>query len=427
MKKLLTVSLLAIAAAALTPARAQAQVLCALGPATPYDPLADMPPSAAAQAELKKVKALLCGPRGCGKVLLIANTTAPNSATVTDGVGASKIAYSPAFIGNVQKTYGPLATFGLVAHQLGHHLDTTGNRPPWMKEAWDGELRADAWAGCAMAKAELRPSGLQAVLLALSNYPSAHHPAWAARRAVITEGYNRCGGRVLPPLAKEANEQPAKTDASREELATAAPALGGCTGDKDCRNGRACVSSHCVVAPARRRCGKDTDCPEPQECDAGGICVSPAGAARAEEESKKGGTVLASLQDERAAASTSAAPPAAAASPSPAPAASGAAASPPVVVASASRPGGEANACLKSCDDVRNQCVEAATSEANKCLASIQAESAYRTCSCPNYPSGDYNCYRVCSASYERGKSCSSATLVRDCRTDGDLCRSQCR
>ena len=441
MKKLLSASLLSIAAAAaaaLAPAPAQAQVLCALGPAALYDPLADMPASASAQAELKKVKALLC-PKGCGKVLLIANATAPNSATVSDGAGASKITYNPAFVGNVQKTYGPAGTFGLVAHQLGHHLDTAGTRPPWMKETWDSELRADAWAGCAMAKAELRPSGLQAVLLALSTYPSAHHPAWAARRAVITEGFTRCGGRVLPPLAKEAGEPPAKTEAGKDELASAAPGPGGCTGDKDCRNGRACVSSHCVVAPARKRCGKDTDCPDPEECDAGGLCVSPAGAARAEEDSKKTGAMLASLQGERPAASapvplpaatssaSSSATPSGATASAPASATASAPATTPVVVATASHPGGETNACLRSCDDVRNQCVEAATSEANKCLSAIQSEQATRACSCPNYPAGDYNCYRVCSAAYERGKSCSSSTLVRDCRTDGNLCRSQCR
>src|SRR5437763_16457102 len=89
MKKLLSVSLLSIGA--LLPLRAQAQVLCTLGPLTPpYDPIADMPASAAAQAELKKLKSLLC-PKGCGKVLLAANATTPNAATVTDGVGTSKI------------------------------------------------------------------------------------------------------------------------------------------------------------------------------------------------------------------------------------------------------------------------------------------------------------------------------------------------
>jgi hypothetical protein len=54
--KLSSVSLLFIAAFISPSPRAQAQVLCALGPVTPpYDPMADMPPSAAAQSELKKV------------------------------------------------------------------------------------------------------------------------------------------------------------------------------------------------------------------------------------------------------------------------------------------------------------------------------------------------------------------------------------
>ena len=109
-------------------------------------------------------------------MLLFANATTPNTATVTDGAGVSKIAYSPRFVSSLQTTYGPIATLGIFAHDLGHHLDATGNRAPWMKSSWDSELRADAWAGCAMAKAELTPSRLQAVLLALSTYPSPAHP-----------------------------------------------------------------------------------------------------------------------------------------------------------------------------------------------------------------------------------------------------------
>src|SRR5581483_591779 len=135
MKKLLSVSLLSIAA--LLPLRAQAQVLCTLGPLTPpYDPMADMPAGASAQAELKKVKSLLC-PKGCGKVLLFANATTPNAVTVTDGAGTSKIAYSQGFASSIQKAYGPIATFGVIAHGLGHHLEATGNRPEWMNASWD--------------------------------------------------------------------------------------------------------------------------------------------------------------------------------------------------------------------------------------------------------------------------------------------------
>ena len=146
--------------------------------------------------------ALLC-PKGCGKLFLFANPTTPNTATVTDGAGASKIAYSPGFVKSVQSNYGPAGTLGIFAHDLGHHLEATGNRPAWMQSSWDSELRADAWAGCAMAKADLKPSGLQAVLLVLSEYPSAKHPAWSVRRPVITEGFKQCGGRMLPPLAKD--------------------------------------------------------------------------------------------------------------------------------------------------------------------------------------------------------------------------------
>jgi hypothetical protein len=401
MKKVMCVSLLSMAT--LLPLGAQAQVLCALGPATPpYDPMADMPPSTGAQAELKKIKALLC-PKNCGKVLLFANATTPNTATVTDGAGASKIAYSPTFVSSVHTTYGPIATLGIFAHDLGHHLDATGNRAAWMKESWDGELRADAWAGCAMAKAELTPSRLQAVLLALSTYPSTRHPSWSARRPVITEGYTRCGGRILPPLAKESAEHAAKTDGktdgNKDEAVSTVAVPAGCAGDKDCRNGRTCVSSRCTVAPARRLCGKDTDCPEPQECDSTGYCGSPAGPnqnqARAEEEPPKpAGPVLASLQAQRPAA-----PPAAS----------------------------DASACPRSCDEARNQCLEAAKGEAGKCLASIQAEANYRACTCPNYPAGDLACYRFCASAYERGMSCSTANQVQNCRTDADRCRSQCQ
>jgi hypothetical protein len=405
MKKLLSVSLLSLAA--LLPLGAQAQVLCALGSAAtpPYDPMADMPASDAASKEMKKVKGLLC-PKGCGKVLLFANATSPNAATVTDGAGLSKIAYSPAFVSSLQTNFGPIATLGIFAHGLGHHLDATGTKAAWMKEAWDAELRADAWAGCAMAKAELTPSRLQAVLLAMSTYPSSHHPDWSARRPVITEGYTKCGGKILPPLAREAAEQPGKNDAAKGDAgkdeaasATVGPKPAGCASDKDCRKGRACVSGRCMAAPVPRRCGKDTDCAEPQECDSSGHCSEPTGQARSQaqgndEAAKPAKPMLAALKTERADSAPAA---------------------------------GDAAACQRACDDTRNQCVEAAPGEATKCQASIQAEANYRSCSCPNYPSGDYVCYSVCNSAYERTKSCSAASRAQECKTEGDRCRAQCR
>jgi hypothetical protein len=414
MNKLLRISLFSMAA--LLPLRAQAQVLCALGPTSPpYEPMADMPASAGAQAELKKIKTLLC-PKGCGKVLLFANATTPNTATVTDGAGGSKIAYSPSFVGSIQKNYGPAGTFGILAHALGHHLEASGNRPAWMKDAWDSELRADAWAGCAIAKAEMTPSRLQAVLLAMSSYPSSHHPPWSERRPVITEGYTRCGGRILPPLAKETAELAVKSDKNNDkhsggEPVTVAIGLGGCTGDRDCRNGRACVNSHCVTAPERKRCGKDIDCPEPQECGPSGVCVSPGGSAtpnqaRVEDEAPKPpGPLLASLQEPKGGTSSSGA-------------------------ATTDAPGtatSDVPTCRRACDEVRNQCVDAVTSETNKCLQSIRSDPGYRSCGCPNYPAGNQGCYNLCANAYEKGKGCGAESLVRDCRADGERCRTQCK
>jgi hypothetical protein len=385
MNKLLSASLLSLAA--LLPLPARAQVLCTLGAATPYDSLADMPPSAAAQSDLKKVKSLLC-PKGCGKVVLFANATSPNAATATDGAGTSKIAYSPSFASTLHKNYGPIATLGIVAHGLGHHLEATGNRPDWMKATWDSELRADAWAGCAMAKAELTPSRLQAALLALSTYPSPRHPAWSARRTVITEGYKACGGKILPPLAKENPDQAG----GKDDGATVSSSLAGCSVDKDCRNGRVCANNRCGPAPERRRCGKDTDCPEPEECGAAGFCSGGAASQAKTDDApgKPAGPMLAALQAPK-----------------------------PATPAGA----GDAASCVRACDDARTQCTEAA-GEANKCLSAIKAESNYGACSCPNYPAGDFACYSYCSSAYDRSKSCPAA---KDCRAESDRCKAQCK
>jgi hypothetical protein len=391
MKMLLVVSLLSTVA--LSPARARAQLLCALGSTSSFEAMSDMPAGAEAQADVKRLKALLC-PKGCGKLFVFANPTAPQSATATDGHGASKIVYSPAFVAEVRKSYGPLGSFGLFAHQLGHHLDAIGNRPAWMKGAWDGELRADAWAGCAMAKAELKPSGLQASLLVLAEYPSPRHPAWNERRDAITEGYKQCGGAMLPKLARESAKETPEASATVLTSAESTVAPAGCASDKECRNGRVCLQRRCAAAPERRRCGKDTDCPDPQECDAAGVCAVPGGQAQgAQPQAAPAGPLLAAaLQTE----TTRAAP--------------------------ASDPA----SCLRACDDARNQCVEATYNEGNKCLSTIQAEAGYRSCTCPTYPANNAGCRDYCVSAYERGKVCASSGAVQSCHVEGDRCRAKC-
>jgi hypothetical protein len=277
-----------------------------------------------------------------------------------------------------------------------------------MKEAWDDELRADAWAGCALAKAELKPSGLQAALLAMWTYPSASAPPWSARRPAITAGFVQCGGRTLPPLSKEEGNDPkdgTKKSGHGDQSGLAAAGLAGCSSNKECRNGRACLNKRCAIPPPRHRCGKDTDCPEPDECGTEGYCESPPDAARAEEDDAKPpkgepkqskAETLAALEEHHQ-------------SGAPAP--------------RAKDPG----ACTRSCDEVRDHCIEAATGEVSRCLGTIQSEQTYRACTCPNYPAGNYACYRYCTNAYEQGKSCSAASQIRECKSDGERCRSECQ
>ena len=52
-----------------------------------------------------------------------------------------------------------------------------------MKSDWTPELRADAWAGCALAKSDLSSNDLAEALTAVSKYPPAGHSELAAPRA----------------------------------------------------------------------------------------------------------------------------------------------------------------------------------------------------------------------------------------------------
>ncbi len=388
MKLVLCVSLLT---ATVLTTSAQAQLLCALGPTTkPYDSTSDATAPAYLQADLKRVKAALC-PKGCGKPVVVVNPTAPDALTATTGIGVSEIAFSPKFLAVIKSSYGAGAEIGFVAHQLGHHLDTMGNHPSWMNSGWDGETRADAWAGCALGKADLKPTTLQAALSAMAAFPPSAHPAWTARLPAVEAAYGECsGGQSLPALPA-----PAK----KETVASGA----GCSADRDCRNGRVCVAGHCGLASARRTCGKDTDCPDPQECASDGTCQTPPGAE------------------------TTAHAPATASGFKPAKATETAAAELPPAAAAASKGGAEGAGCEKACSDSRERCLESATTARSQCLSAIQAEPNYKACGCPRYPEGNYACYQLCSEAYQRGNVCLSEKKANACQSEASSCLSRCQ
>jgi hypothetical protein len=128
----------------------------------------------------------------CPQTALFRNTTAPN-ALLAAASGQAKLVYAPRFFSSAYEALGDGAILGLIAHELGHALDDTMGAV-WVKSDWPAELRADAWAGCIVARIDLNASDLQASFSALAKYPPGSHPDWKQRLTVLRTGFTQCGG-----------------------------------------------------------------------------------------------------------------------------------------------------------------------------------------------------------------------------------------
>lgn len=184
--------LVALAMSALSSA-GQGQV-CALGIGSPsYRPNLDRDPNAIAAAITKRIGEAftsVCTPK-CPIVSIFDNPTAPNALAFA-APPLMKIVYSPTFFTTVSKRYGGDAFLGIVAHEYGHVIDAV-SLGSWMSADWPPELRADAWAGSALAKLKLKPQSLEQALTAIARYPPASQPNWATRVVALRSGYGRYG------------------------------------------------------------------------------------------------------------------------------------------------------------------------------------------------------------------------------------------
>jgi hypothetical protein len=180
----------------LLPTAAAAEVICALGPAaSSYNAYEDQRPSADAMQLAGQVNAALspmCSPN-CPQIALFRNSTAPNAMLVVSPGGDAKIVYAPQFFTSIYESAGDGAILAVIAHELGHAVSETAPAA-WMKAIAIPELRADAWAGCVLAKANLSARALQESLSTLAKYPSPAHPAWNVRVPALRTGYTQCGG-----------------------------------------------------------------------------------------------------------------------------------------------------------------------------------------------------------------------------------------
>ena len=133
----------------------------------------------------------ICAPN-CPAIAVFRNATAANAMLIAAN-GQAKIVYQPEFFSMVYDKYGDGAIIAIIAHLLGHALNET-SPAAWMKSEWPPELRADAWAGCALAKNALSGTSVKEALTALSKYPSPGQPGWAARLPALRLGFTHCGG-----------------------------------------------------------------------------------------------------------------------------------------------------------------------------------------------------------------------------------------
>jgi hypothetical protein len=171
------------------------QILCSLGPnAGAYNAYSDERPTSDAMELAGKVNAglgAICRPN-CPTMALFRNSSAANLMLIAAS-GQARIVYKPEFFTTVFEMFGDPGIQALIAHEAGHAMDANGTAK-WMKPAWNPELRADAWAGCALAQMKPSARDLRSALNALQKYPSPSHPDWGTRLPVLRTGFMECGG-----------------------------------------------------------------------------------------------------------------------------------------------------------------------------------------------------------------------------------------
>ena len=184
----------ALLCALMLPACAGAEVICALGPgASAYNASSDQRPTGDAMEMARRLNAALtplCSPK-CPEIAVFRNPTAANAMLVVTPDQA-KFVYAPKFFQTVYDNYGDGAIIAIIAHEFGHALDEI--YPAKFRNSGTPELRADAWAGCALARIELSSNELAETLIGVSKYPSPAHPNWSLRLPAFRLGYTQCGG-----------------------------------------------------------------------------------------------------------------------------------------------------------------------------------------------------------------------------------------
>lgn len=163
-----------------------------------YDPRQDAAPSPRAQAEIQAAYDALCPLKNCGNGQIFENPTmGMNAATWVSGLGQGpqtqvRIVYSKRFLNALSDSFGAGASFGVLAHEVGHHLTAALGMRAQGESNWNEELRADYMAGCALGRSGRTPEELENALRALASVSTSSHPSFSQRVPVVRKGFDEC-------------------------------------------------------------------------------------------------------------------------------------------------------------------------------------------------------------------------------------------
>jgi hypothetical protein len=174
-----------------------------------FDPAYNQPPTSLAVDVLQRAALAECKflytqlpatplpfPQACGRIDLFRNASLTFAGfTFADGPLHSSVIYNPQRMNQIVGNFGGDAAFGVFAHEVGHHMDAHFNRMSWIDNQWNKEVRADAWAGCALAIEQMSTDGLETATKVLAAYPSPMNPPVPQHIAAIRTGYIACGGK----------------------------------------------------------------------------------------------------------------------------------------------------------------------------------------------------------------------------------------
>lgn len=101
------------------------------------------------------------------------------------------IIIDPEFLNIIEEiTHDKFASYLIIAHEIGHHLNAHIDKPSTLSPYWD-ELESDHFAGAALQKMGILPSTINNVtsLIAPQMTSSKTHPEWQARMKAAINGY----------------------------------------------------------------------------------------------------------------------------------------------------------------------------------------------------------------------------------------------